>query len=870
MRYLRALGNAFLFLLIVKSTVVFSQSGQKIIYQYDELGRLVAVEDTENGNRNYKYDPAGNRALVAVASLSSSSSAASVVGCSSVGIHVEAESYSAMFGVKTESSQDVGSSITLSYLDPGDWVSYGNSSLHVAVAGFYKIIVRVASPQGRGGLRFHEMDNSKQYGTFSMPVTGSYQTWVNVERQIFLEAGVHKFGFTIEDSGFNVNWFKVEPMCTGSSATSSLFASSLAASFSSGFSSSISSASGLDIQAPSVPGVPVAVSIEANSASFSWTPSTDNIGVKGYEYSLNNGVWRAAGVSPSVVVNNLNVATNYLIKVRAFDEAGNFSPASSETAFTTLDNILPTSPGIPVVSNNTHGKAKLSWSGSTDNVSIGGYEYTLNGTDWISNGTSLSVDFVNLVIDQQYTFSVRAFDISLNRSTPVSVNFAVTRFAAPTNLSAVIAQNCVWRATWNQVNSATSYYYVEESNGVQSGRYVSSLFADTSCLTGQPNSNKPYKVSACDNNGCGANAYFTALVSSSSVSSSSKSSSSVPVVTPSSSSSSSAPPSIPSSSSSSSSSVMAVVAMPRFSPASSTVFSGSGVVTLTPSDTVGATILYSINGASYSAYPSGGISITANSNITAKAIKAGMIDSQENNASYYVSVLPPRFGAASGTNFVGSGSVIILPSDTPGAMVQYSINGSAYTNYSSGSIPISINSTISIKAIKAGMRDSSEVSANYTVSVLPPTIAPYAAAFYQPVNVSITPGTTGSTIRYTTDFSAVTDLSNVYSTSFLLAASATVKARAYKANMKESEEVAVYFNIVPLPAPTGLNCSQYASPGTYRGTWNPVGGASFYRYRTIDAKEYDVSSGTAEVRPSRCEWVRACISSTVCGDKAYF
>ena len=37
-------------------------------YTYDELGRLVRVSDTRNGDRVYAYDPAGNRTQVVVGS----------------------------------------------------------------------------------------------------------------------------------------------------------------------------------------------------------------------------------------------------------------------------------------------------------------------------------------------------------------------------------------------------------------------------------------------------------------------------------------------------------------------------------------------------------------------------------------------------------------------------------------------------------------------------------------------------------------------------------------------------------------------------------------------------------------------------------
>lgn len=39
---------------------------QTIEYQYDELGRLTFVSDNVNGNRDYDYDPAGNRTSVSL------------------------------------------------------------------------------------------------------------------------------------------------------------------------------------------------------------------------------------------------------------------------------------------------------------------------------------------------------------------------------------------------------------------------------------------------------------------------------------------------------------------------------------------------------------------------------------------------------------------------------------------------------------------------------------------------------------------------------------------------------------------------------------------------------------------------------------
>ncbi len=57
--------KSFFFLLLLQSLNVNSQSST-IVYTYDPLGRLTFVEDSVNGNRDYDYDKAGNRLIVAV------------------------------------------------------------------------------------------------------------------------------------------------------------------------------------------------------------------------------------------------------------------------------------------------------------------------------------------------------------------------------------------------------------------------------------------------------------------------------------------------------------------------------------------------------------------------------------------------------------------------------------------------------------------------------------------------------------------------------------------------------------------------------------------------------------------------------------
>jgi subtilisin family serine protease len=100
-----------------------------------------------------------------------------------------------------------------------------------------------------------------------------------------------------------------------------------------------------DTTAPSVPGTPVASSVTATSASLTWTASTDNVGVTGYDVqrSVGGGAFTTVGspTTNSYAATGLTASTAYQFRVRAKDAAGNTSAYSSAVSFTTP----PTSTG---------------------------------------------------------------------------------------------------------------------------------------------------------------------------------------------------------------------------------------------------------------------------------------------------------------------------------------------------------------------------------------------------------------------------------------------------------------------------------------------------------------------------------------------
>jgi hypothetical protein len=90
---------------------------------------------------------------------------------------------------------------------------------------------------------------------------------------------------------------------------------------------------GSDTSAPSTPGGLTVTGHSSSSVSLSWTASTDNVGVTGYEVYQGSSLATTA-TGTSATVSGLSASTAYSFKVRARDAAGNlsaFGPVVSAT-----------------------------------------------------------------------------------------------------------------------------------------------------------------------------------------------------------------------------------------------------------------------------------------------------------------------------------------------------------------------------------------------------------------------------------------------------------------------------------------------------------------------------------------------------------
>ena len=166
---------------------------------------------------------------------------------------------------------------------------------------------------------------------------------------------------------------------------------------------------------PSVPTGLAASAITINSFTLTWTASTDNVGVTAYEvFRGTTSLGTVAAPATTLAVTGLAPNTAYVMKVRARDAAGRWSAQSIALTVKTLADTTP--PAIPsgfATSALTATGLTLTWSASTDNVAVTGYEVFRNGIT-AGTTTTLSRAFTGLAPTTAYSFTVRARDAAGN------------------------------------------------------------------------------------------------------------------------------------------------------------------------------------------------------------------------------------------------------------------------------------------------------------------------------------------------------------------------------------------------------------------------------------------------------------------------
>ncbi|MBE0393856.1 beta-1,3-glucanase family protein [Flavobacterium sp. PL002] len=120
---------------------------------------------------------------------------------------IQAEDYSSMSGIQTETTTDTGAGLNVAYTDTGDWMAYKN--INFATSGFYLIEYRVASAVNGAKISSDLNAGSIVLGSLDIPNTGAWQNWQTISHTVSVNAGTYNFGLFIKNSGVNINWIKI-------------------------------------------------------------------------------------------------------------------------------------------------------------------------------------------------------------------------------------------------------------------------------------------------------------------------------------------------------------------------------------------------------------------------------------------------------------------------------------------------------------------------------------------------------------------------------------------------------------------------------------------------------------------------------------
>ncbi len=197
-----------------------------------------------------------------------------------------------------------------------------------------------------------------------------------------------------------------------------------------------------DTSPPTMPARLTATASSPTQIDLTWTASTDNVGVTGYQvqrcYRANCVNFAPLTTTTITRYSNtgLTAKTAYRYRVRAMDAAGGRSRYSNVAMATTLAQPLPDTraPSMPKLTAAVIGETQidLTWIAATDNVGVTGYQVErcmqtgCTGFALIATTTITRYSNTGLAAQTTYRYRVRAMDAAGNRSNPSNIATAIT------------------------------------------------------------------------------------------------------------------------------------------------------------------------------------------------------------------------------------------------------------------------------------------------------------------------------------------------------------------------------------------------------------------------------------------------------------
>lgn len=196
----------------------------------------------------------------------------------------------------------------------------------------------------------------------------------------------------------------------------------------------------VDTEAPTIPTNLAASSPTSNSISLSWTASTDNTGVAGYEIYV-NGVLYSTVSATTATVSGLNPSTTYTFYIIAKDASGNASAASNTATGTTLAGgqpgggntscgtedftTIPTSPTTPAYSTRTWTNNNITWTATDARIdqTINGKAITIRNGNLTSSAVSGGIKSLTVTTKLPFTDSAGNLILQINGNNAGTIPF---------------------------------------------------------------------------------------------------------------------------------------------------------------------------------------------------------------------------------------------------------------------------------------------------------------------------------------------------------------------------------------------------------------------------------------------------------------
>lgn len=221
-----------------------------------------------------------------------------------------------------------------------------------------------------------------------------------------------------------------------------------------------------DTQVPTTPTNLVANNPTASTVALSWTASTDNVGVTGYDVYANN-VLKATVAGTSTTVQGLASSTTYNFHVIAKDAAGNSSPQSNTATETTLAGTgggtgtcgTEDFSNIPALASNyatrTWTNNNIDWTATdarTDQT-INGKAITIQNGNLTSSSISGGVQTLTVTTQRKFGGTTSALNLQINGTTVGTIPYSetVTTTAVNVNISGNVIIKLVNPVSSNRV-----------------------------------------------------------------------------------------------------------------------------------------------------------------------------------------------------------------------------------------------------------------------------------------------------------------------------------------------------------------------------------------------------------------------------------